>query len=153
MGSFSQFVYICISMQEIPFCTLHYRIVKMIKIFLLFLWPCFPLIEFCECISINVSAQEFCIGSFLLCQSLYIHLYFFLISYSCQFERTFLRCVKIAAADPSSDASNFILYLTMRANKTTNHLNERTGCILMKLSDITVTVHCPYLERPRIPQQ
>lgn len=35
----------------------------------------------------------------------------------------------------------------------TNHLNERTRCILMKLSDITIAVCCPYLERSRILQQ
>lgn len=41
----------------------------------------------------------------------------------------------------------------MMGDMITNHLNERTRCILMKLSDITVAGHCPYLERPRILQQ
>lgn len=35
----------------------------------------------------------------------------------------------------------------------TNHLNEGKMCILMKLSNITVAVHCPYLETPKILQQ
>lgn len=41
----------------------------------------------------------------------------------------------------------------MKANIITNHLNEKTRCILMKLSDITVAVYCPNLERPIILQQ
>lgn len=38
MDSLLHFVYICVSMQEIPFCILYDRIVKMIKIPLFFLW-------------------------------------------------------------------------------------------------------------------